>query len=209
MRFDAAELTTVILAGGAATRIGGVDKGLVLLSGRPLIATVSEAVDRMVWRASATYGSKAAFRFISANRNSERYAEYGPVIADSGPGYRGPLAGVAAALATARTTWVVTVPVDCPAPPEDLLLRLLAGLRPGVLGVVAHDGVRRQPLFALYHRELAASASKACRRGLGVYAWQDEAGMGEVDFGDRRESFVNLNTPTDFRDWEARHATGT
>lgn len=209
MRFDAAELTTVILAGGAATRIGGVDKGLVLLSGRPLIATVSEVVDRMVGRASSTPGSKAAFRFISANRNTERHAEYGLVIADSDPGCRGPLAGVATALATARTAWVVTVPVDCPSPPEDLLLRLFAGLRPGVPGVVAHDGVRRQPLFALYHRELAASASKACRRGLGVHAWQDEAGLCEVDFGDQHASFVNLNTPTDFRDWEARHATGT
>jgi len=65
--------------------------------------------------------------------------------------------------------------------------------------------VRGEPLFALYRRELAAEAAAALTRDEPVWRWQQQIGAVEVDFSDAPEGFVNLNTPEDFRRWEANH----
>jgi molybdenum cofactor guanylyltransferase len=179
-----------ILAGGAATRLGGRDKGLERFGGRPLVAWVVDALRAQVVELS-----------IVANRNHEAYRNHATTIADALPGFRGPLAGIAAALAASAAPWLLTVPVDCPTPPPDLARRLLAVAAPGTTrgpAFVAHDGVRREPLFALYGPGLAESAARAARAGLGPRRWQDEIGAIEVDFADRRTHFTNLNEPADF-----------
>src|SRR5581483_1360528 len=81
-------VTGVVLAGGRGTRMGGADKGLVELHGRPLAA---HALDRLRPQVDAL--------LISANRNHDRYAALGaPVIADASSTFDGPLAGMLAAL---------------------------------------------------------------------------------------------------------------
>jgi molybdenum cofactor guanylyltransferase len=182
-------LTVAILAGGAASRLGGRDKGLETLDGTPLIACARAYCARSI--------AHDIDFVIIANRHLDEYARYGRVCADAIEGFRGPLAGVAAALEGAVAECVLTLPVDCPAPPEDLAARLVSALDQHK-AVVAHDGERRQPLFALYRRELAASASNAAARGQGVWQWQDAIGAVEVDFADRRQQFHNLNTPEEF-----------
>jgi molybdopterin-guanine dinucleotide biosynthesis protein A len=90
----------LILAGGAGRRLGGIDKGLMLLEGRPLVHWVAEALRPQVSRL-----------LISANRHPEQYQQLGwPVLADAWPSsddpsrtpdqdrYQGPLAGIATAL---------------------------------------------------------------------------------------------------------------
>ena len=130
---------------------------------------------------------------MAKSRSVAREKRHARVRADAIPGFRGPLAGVASALDDAAAPLVLTLPVDCPKPPWDLAPRLLdAAETTQARAVVAHDGERRQPLFALYRRDLAAAA------GLGVRAWQDTIGAVEVDFADRRQQFHNLNTPDDF-----------
>jgi molybdenum cofactor guanylyltransferase len=190
-------MTGAILAGGAGTRMAGRDKGLVLLDGRPLVAWVVEALRAQVARI-----------IIVANRNPGRYADYGRVISDAQPdAFGGPLAGLAAALATTPQGWLLSVPVDCVAPPSDLAARLAAA--PGPAGVaVAHDGERRQPLFALYRPGLANAAATAAAAGQGVWQWQDAVRAVEVDFADRRAAFANINTPQALaaRQARARHA---
>ncbi len=184
-----AALTIAILAGGGGTRLGGVDKGLHLLDGRPLIEWVIEAL---------LHPAREKL-LIVANRNIDRYADYAPVIVDSGDGYRGPLAGIAAALAHCKTPWLCTLPVDCPYPAPDLLERLHdAALAQGAEAVVAHDGERRQPLFAVYRRELAGDALQALEEGLGVWKWQDTMGVFELVLPLSRRHWLNLNTPEDF-----------
>ena len=80
-------IDAVILAGGMARRMGGEDKGLVDLLGRPMIAHVIDRVKPQVNQI-----------LINANRNQTRYAEFGfPVIADLEQGYPGPLAGMISA----------------------------------------------------------------------------------------------------------------
>lgn len=185
----AAPFAIAILAGGAATRLQGRDKGLEPLLGRPLVAWIVEAAAAMT----------AAPALIVANRHLDDYAKYAPTIADVAGGYRGPLAGIAAALAACESPWLMTLPVDCPQPPHDLAARLLASAQAAsVRAIVAHDGARRQPLFAIYRRELAASAAAAVALGQGVWQWQNAVGAIELDFSDRRAQFQNLNTPEDF-----------
>lgn len=228
-------LTIAILAGGAATRLGGRDKGLEPLLGRPLVA----------WSLDAAAAMAPESVLIVANRHPDEYARYGRTIHDAVPGsgdsviparagihpgppstaqwlpasarttargaahhgYSGPLAGVATALAACTTPWLLTLPVDCPDPPRDLAARLLAfATNAACEAVVAHDGARRQPLFALYRRELAESATAAATRGLGPSGWQDAIAARELDFADRRAQFRNLNTSEDFVAYAAERA---
>lgn len=188
--FDPAGITAAILAGGEGRRIGGEDKGLRLLAGRPLIVHVLAALR-----------GQAGAIVICANRNADRYAKFAPVIADDLPGFRGPLAGVAAALGACKGEWLLTVPVDCPRPPHDLARRLHAAAHESRATVVV-AGSKREPLFALYPRGMDASAAAAAARGLGVWRWQGEIRAVETDFSDRAGCFVNLNTPDEFRQWE-------
>jgi molybdopterin-guanine dinucleotide biosynthesis protein A len=147
-----------------------------------------------------------AQRLIVANRHIDVYGAYAPTVSDAIAGYAGPLAGIAAALAACETPYLVTVPVDCPAPPAHLVPRLFDALRARAADTcVAHDGERRQPLFALYRRELAASAAMAATQGGSVRAWQDAIGAVELDFADQRRQFLNLNTPEDFATYADEH----
>jgi len=194
--FDPASVTAAVLAGGAGSRLGGSDKGLQLLGNKPLVAHVVDALSAQAGRI-----------LICINRNDAAYAPYGVPVHDATSGFRGPLAGIAAALQASASAWLLTVPVDCPRPPSDLAGRLHAALHGRPEGVaVVHDGARREPLFALYRREHAPAAAAALRHDLPVWRWQDEIGAVEVGFADVADRFCNLNTADEFRAWEnGRH----
>ena len=117
-KISSEDITAVVLAGGKASRMGGVDKGLIPVRGRPMIAYVLEALAPQVGKI-----------LVNANRNAERYAEFGhEVIPDSLEGFQGPLAGVTAGLAAATTPYVVTAPCDSPLIGDDLVARLADAL---------------------------------------------------------------------------------
>lgn len=192
MSLHCADVTAAILAGGEGCRVGGRDKGLLILAGEPLIAHVIAVLREQV-----------GANVICANRNTGEYARFAPVLADEQPGFQGPLAGIASALAHCATPWLLTVPVDCPRPPADLARRLYDCCRQKNVSIaVAHDGARRQPLFALYRRELATVAAQALARNVAVWRWQDEAEAIEVDFSTDRHAFANLNSDAEFLLWE-------
>ena len=191
-RFDPTQITAAILAGGEGRRVDGRDKGLLLVSGRPLVAYAAAPLRDTVSRV-----------IVCANRNRDRYAEYGDVFADDESGFRGPLAGIATALAHCATPWLLTVPVDCPAPPQSVAARLYAAVGNSAV-VVAYDGTRRQPLFALYRSGLLESAQAALSANLPVWRWQDDCGAVEADFSDRADAFDNLNSDEEIRAWEQR-----
>ncbi len=188
-------ITAAILAGGQGSRVDGRDKGLIELRGRPLVEHVLDALSGQV-----------ADILVCANRHRAEYARYAPVCTDREAGFLGPLAGIASAMVNTNSPWLMTVPVDSPQPPGDLASRLLqAAVANDCRAAVAHDGQRRQPLFALYRIELAEFATRALRQDLAVWRWQDEIGTIEVDFLDSQFAFVNLNTLEDFRRWEQQH----
>ena len=125
------DVTAVILAGGMARRMEGVDKGLVEIAGREMVGyvvdTLQQQVDHIV---------------INANRNHERYKKYSAnVVADSIEGYQGPLAGIEAGLSVATTPWVFTCPCDSPMQSVDLLPHMWNAVQSASVDIaVAHDG---------------------------------------------------------------------
>lgn len=193
-----APITAIILAGGRATRMGGTDKGLVELAGRPMIAHVLAVLAPQVERV-----------LINANRNRERYAEFGhPVIADLDDGFLGPLAGLAAGLQAATTPLVLTAPCDCPLLPVDLVARLRTALAAADAEIaVPFDGERLQPVFALVRRELAGSLAGYLAGGdRKIDRWFAQHRLARADFSDRPETFVNVNDPAERAALELRLA---
>lgn len=180
-------ITGVILAGGQASRMGGIDKGLILLRGRPLIAYVLDAMS-----------AQTESILISANRNLDQYRQFGyPVIYDRISGHPGPLAGMLSALEQIETDYLLCVPCDTPWLPDDLLTRLLQGLlREDAEISCAHDGERLHPVFALMKKELRPSLDDYLNRGEhAVHRWFASRRLVQVDFSDTPDLFVNINTP--------------
>lgn len=179
-------ITGVILAGGQGRRMGGVDKGLQELCGRPLVRCVLERLAPQVDTI-----------LINANQNPARYAEFGwPVLADKIPGFAGPLAGLHAALAQAATPLLVTVPCDSPFLPLDLVARLLNALTKHRAELaVAQTGDQVQRAFCLARRELLPRLEAfldAGERKVGL--WHASLNIVEVSFDDQVEAFGNINT---------------
>lgn len=102
---DKFDVTALVLAGGEAQRMGGVDKGWQLYAGQPLI-------ERMM----ALVKAVSVQQFISANRNLDRYqALADTVITDVVPWQGiGPLGGLYAALDKLYTTHLLVLPCDTP-----------------------------------------------------------------------------------------------
>ena len=183
------EITGVILAGGKGRRMGGQDKGLMPLAGRPLIARVIEGLKPQV-----------VGILVNANRNLDAYAAFGyPLIPDNLDDFQGPLAGFASAMAAVSTPWVVTVPCDGPYIPPDLVERLIAALERDAAEIaVATDGERMQPVYALLPVALAESLQAfLAADDRKIDRWYARHRIALADFSDTPDTFANLNSPDD------------
>lgn len=186
----------VILAGGEARRMGGNDKGLVQLAGRPMVEHVLAALRPQVEHV-----------LINANRNHDAYRRFGvPVIADTMSGFQGPLAGMAAALRAVTTPLLVTVPCDSPFVPDCLVARLTRALDDaGADLATAHDGTRMQPVFALLRVELAESLELfLAGGGRKIDRWFADHRVASADFSDQPDTFLNVNTAEEVARIEGR-----
>jgi molybdopterin-guanine dinucleotide biosynthesis protein A len=185
----------VILAGGQALRMGGADKAMLVLAGRPL---VSHVLDRLRPQVDSV--------LISANGDAGRFAKLGcPVVADEVP--QGPLSGILAALTRAATlgaTHVVSCPVDTPFLPDDLVSRLLAAARTAPEGLaLARTIDGDHPATALWPVALApALAAYLAEGGAKVTRFTDAHHAARADFAGSA-AFLNLNTPDDLARAEA------
>ncbi|MCP3706697.1 molybdenum cofactor guanylyltransferase MobA [Paraburkholderia sp. CNPSo 3274] len=187
-------ITGLVLAGGRGQRMGGADKGLQMLHGKPLAAHVLARLAPQVGALS-----------ISANRNGDAYAALGApwrasVLADTLPDFPGPLAGLLAGLRAAQTEWLLTAPCDSPWLPADLAVRLghAALARPAdiVTATTANaDGeVSLHPVFALVRTSLADDLAAYLAAGeRKVRAWYARHTVAEVAFADER-AFYNINS---------------
>lgn len=184
-------VTGVILAGGLGRRMGGVDKGLELLDGRPMVAHVlarlAPQVDEVL---------------INANQNIDRYGLLGyRVIPDEVGGFAGPLAGLHRGLAEASHDLVATVPCDSPFLPEDLVGRLAAPLSEQHVDLaVAKTGDQPHPVFCIARRRLLPHLEAFLRAGgRKIDAWYATLNVVEVNFDDQAGAFSNINTPDELR----------
>lgn len=176
----------VILAGGLSRRMGGGDKGLRLLAGRPLIAHVAGRL------------ADCAPLAINANGDPARFAAVDlPVIADGIAGHLGPLAGILAAMDWAAglgASQVLTAPADTPFLPPDLLFRLLT---PGQAAFAIGPEGQEHPTIGLWPVAAAADLRAALRGGMRrVRDWTVSVGAVRVAFADEA-AFFNVNAPED------------
>ncbi|ETX30315.1 molybdopterin-guanine dinucleotide biosynthesis protein A [Roseivivax isoporae LMG 25204] len=192
----------MVLAGGAATRMGGGDKPLRTLAGRPILAHV---LDRI--------GPQCGPVALNANGDPARLGAWGlPVLPDTLPDRPGPLAGVLAGLdwaADLGAEAVVSVAGDTPFFPADLVARLRGAAAPSGLALAATpdaEGVlRRHPTFGLWPVALRHDLRAALGDGLRkVVLWTDRHGAGTATFAtDPFDPFFNINRPEDIDAAEA------
>jgi molybdenum cofactor guanylyltransferase len=173
----------VILAGGAGLRMGGADKALLPFGRSTLLA-----------HAIARFAPQIEQLAISANGDPARFAHLGlPVLADDIS--RGPLSGVLTALAWARgVDAIVSIAVDTPFIPGDLLPRLLLAGAPAMASSGGHD----HPTAALWPVELHAPLQAFLASGAKarVRDFLEEHGVARATFPDDG-AFRNINTPAD------------
>jgi molybdopterin-guanine dinucleotide biosynthesis protein A len=191
----------LLLAGGQARRMGGGDKGMRLLGGRPLIAHTIERLKPQVGPL-----------VLNANGDPARFAEYGlPVVADTVEGFAGPLAGILTGLEWAaehapHCPWVVSVPTDAPFLPDDLVECLVEATQELVddMACAMSDG-RSHPVVGLWPVRLAgelraALVDEGVRK---IDAWTARYRLATVEFPtDPVDPFFNVNSPEDLAEAE-------
>ena len=193
-----AGVTGLVLAGGLGRRMGGVDKGLQLLRGEPMVMHV---LRRLAPQVDAV--------LVNANQNADAYTSIAApfdarVVPDIVGGFAGPLAGLHAGLAAATTPLLVTVPCDSPFLPGDLVARLRAAIdSDGAQIAVAKTGTQAHPVFALVdvsvRENLAAFLESGGRK---IDAWYAALRLVEVAFDDEAEAFENINTRDELKAFE-------
>lgn len=164
--------------------MGGVDKGLQLLRGKPM---AQWAIERLAPQVDEV--------LINCNQNLEAYARFGRrLVPDEIGGFAGPLAGLHAGLKAASHPLLVTVPCDSPFLPLNLVERLLAAL--GHLDLaVAKTGAQPHPVFSLVRKNVLGNLEAFLQRGgRKIDAWYASLGTVEVNFDDQADAFRNINT---------------
>ncbi len=164
--------------------MGGVEKPLVPLHDRPLLAHV---LDRLL--------PQVGHVIVSANRELDAYRALGhPVVSDDVPGL-GPLGGLATVARHVTTPWLFCCPGDAPRLDAGLVSRLAAALQDEVVAVYPNDGERKQYLFLLVRtsacRSLTTYLDGSARS---VHGWLARVGARAADMRDIANSFTNVNT---------------
>lgn len=189
------EVVAVVLAGGLARRMGGGDKPLRELAGRPMLDHVLAALRPQVSRIA-----------LNANGDAARFSHWGlPVLADPLPDHPGPLAGILAGLdwaAAGGAEWLVSAPGDCPFLPPDYVARLREAAAP--LACAQTGGQTHPPCgiwpVALRH-DLRAALMAGERK---IDRWTARHGIAQISWPtDPIDPFFNANTAEDLAEAEA------
>jgi molybdenum cofactor guanylyltransferase len=187
-------VTGLILAGGRAQRMGGIDKGLIKLRGRSMVEYIIEALR-----------SQVDTILINANRNLDKYSKLGlKVIKDEIDDYQGPLAGIASGLSHAETDFIVTAPCDGPFLASNYVSRLYTAAQENNANIsVAFDGKRLQPVYALINTSLLPSLLAYLHAGdRKIDLWYQQENFVQVDFSTTPKIFTNINTPEELKNIE-------
>jgi molybdopterin-guanine dinucleotide biosynthesis protein A len=182
-------VTAIILAGGRASRMGGVDKGLMPLNNKPLISYVLACLKPQV-----------SGMIINANREFETYKALGyPVFADEIADFAGPLAGIQLGLMQATSEYLLTAPCDCPLLPSNLCKKLLIALETEHADIaIATNNHNDHPVISLCKTALLDNLNNYLQQGgRKVSTWQKSLNHVYVDFSETPDAFTNINTIED------------
>lgn len=177
-------ITAIILAGGQSNRMNGVDKGLMLLAGKPLFQHVIDRIKPQV-----------DFIMINCNRYADQYGSLNyPIFADDLKGFLGPLAGIYSGLLRSNTDWNLFVSCDTPFLPHDLLARL-AKFSATHQAIFPFDGKDNHPTILLINKSVIAQLKKYLENGdRKLMLFLKKIHATAVDFSDTPTSFININT---------------
>ncbi len=180
-------MTGLVLAGGQARRMGGVDKGLIDIHGQTIVERIIRKLDQ-----------QCSCVMINANRNLEQYRQFGHrVIEDQIGGFQGPLAGMLSGLNEMSTKWLLTAPCDGPFLSNsyaESMLHAAESIRAPI--AVAKDQGRLQPVYALLHISVRDSLQAFLNTGeRKIDKWFAEFNFTEVLITDCVDMFENINTP--------------
>jgi molybdopterin-guanine dinucleotide biosynthesis protein A len=189
-------ITALILAGGNARRMGGVDKGLVKVSGDFLICHVLDRIK-----------SQVEFLMINANRNISTYKTLSDIVIQDLTNQRlGPLGGIQSGLYNCKTPYMISVPCDVPKIPLDICNRLYKNLRETdsdcsmPVTFDSEGNKRTHPAILLLKKELIQSLDLYLKSGgRKIDKWTGELKCTQVLFNNE-ESFLNINKPEDIND---------
>ena len=176
--------------------MGGGDKSLVILGGKPLIAHVIGHIRPQVGKL-----------IINAGGNAKRFGDFGPdVVADTIKGQAGPLAGVLTGLewlAEKRPDagWLLSVPADTPFLPADLVSRLMDAVGNGKADMACAKSLgRAHPVIGVWPSALAGDLRRAIvDEGVRkTRAWTARYRIAHVEFNAApTDPFFNINRPED------------
>jgi molybdenum cofactor guanylyltransferase len=185
----------VILAGGQSRRMGGGDKALMPMGGKPLLQHV---IDRMAPQVDGLA--------LAVERVSPALADFGlPQLADPRPGHRGPLPGLLVAMRhfAGRSRWLLLAPCDAPFLPGDLADRLLVcATEAAARAACVSCGGELQPTFSLFHCDLLPQLEQAVmvEGQAGFKRFLHAAGAARCEWpaaaaSDGAPPFFNVNDP--------------
>lgn len=188
------EITGVILAGGKASRMGGIDKGLQELNGMPLWQHVAK-----------TLAAQTSTLAISANRSLDTWHASGyKIIQDTMPDYPGPLAGMLSAMTQLPGEWFLFCPCDTPFIPASLTERFLQH-KASAQVVWAFDGERDHPAISLVNRSVIPALEEYLESGeRRVMVFLKQCSGHRVDFSDMKSAFLNVNTLVDLQNMQVK-----
>ena len=193
-------VTAIILAGGRGSRMGSIDKGLVLLHDRPLVAHVLARIAPQVEKV-----------LINANREISAYASLGyTVMADEIPDFAGPLAGFVLGLKHSQSEYLLTVPCDCPLLPINLREQLENALTHTHADIaIATSQGNDHPVVCLCKTSLLGNLERyLAEGGRKVSEWQKSLHHVYVDFSNVPDAFININTLKDLEQLETKQQYG-
>jgi len=189
-------ISAIILAGGRATRMGGMDKGLIQFRDQPLI---QHAIRRLRPQVDEI--------LINSNREIAQYETFGfKVLQDENSEFLGPLSGMLLGLKHATHDLVLSVPCDSPLLPLNLAERLYNGMLGSLTDIaVASSDDNAHPVFCLMKKSILHSLEAFLDAGeRKVSVWQKSQAYCEVSFSDCANAFVNLNTLEELRELELK-----
>jgi len=140
------EIIAVILSGGLSRRMDNRNKAFIKLANKPLFEYVLENIS-----------AQCDTVIINSNCNGEQFEQYQlPVVKDSIEGFLGPLAGILTAMEWVKENspeaqWLVSVPVDTPFLPNDLVKKLHHASQQDKASLVcAVSNERTHPIIGLW-----------------------------------------------------------
>ena len=206
------DIPGIILAGGLSRRMGGGDKGLLMLGETSII-------ERVIVKILPQVGSLA----ININGDSSRFPDYKlPIIPDSIKGYLGPLSGILAGMEWAfknGNRYIATVAADTPFLPDDLIKRLHAMVKSKNLNIgiaasriLSGDDVFIHPTFGIWEVALKDDLRDALAndtRKIMFWAKKFKLDYYYFDTNDKlSDPFFNINTPDDLEEAKYRLKKG-